>query len=150
MRDLQISKRRISMIASCIDLNRMTIRYIIYFVLFIAIHFNLYGNLNIRDVLNNIPQDEKESLELLFYNLFNQNNFSYTLFGDKPMSLAGYFTTTLDHQGMPSSEDISFWNKWELWKKYASAFPITRYLLIVEPKEKNRTKQIYFINKKHF
>lgn len=136
--------------ALCIDLDRMIFRYVIFLVLLTAVHSHIFGNLNVREVLNTIPQDEKETLKLLFYDLFNENNFSYTLFGDKPMSLAGYFTTSLDHSGAPMDEDISFWNKWELWKKYAHAFPTTKYLLIEEPREKDGAKQIYFINKKYF
>jgi len=135
---------------SSVNWNRMTSKCIIYFVLLVAIHFHLSGNLSVRNVLNTIPQDEQEALKLLFYELFNENNFSYTLFGDKPMSLTGYFTTSLDYNGVPSDEDISFWNKWDLWKKYAHDFPTTKYLLIEEPREKNGTKQIYFINKKSF
>ncbi len=130
--------------------SRMIYKFIIYFVLLVAIPFHLPGSLNVRSILNTIPQDEQESLKILFYELFNENNFSYTLFGDKAMSLTGYFITSIDCNGMPSEEDISFWNKWDVWKKYAHAFPTTKYLLIEEPREKNGTKQVYFINKKSF
>ncbi len=82
----------------------------LFFVSVIFFNFYLIGNQNVREILNNIPKNEKEALEELFYNLFDRNNFSYSLFGDKPMSLAAYFTSSLD-EGMPSERELRFWNK---------------------------------------
>lgn len=120
------------------------------FAFLVIFHFYLVGQSSVREILNTMPKDEKEALEKLFYNLFNRNNFSYTLFGDKPLSLSAYFTTSFDHEGIPSNRGISIWKKWAVWKKYAPSFPMTRYLLIEEPFDRGDSKSIYFINKKSF
>lgn len=104
---------------------------------------------NIREILSTIPEEDKEALYKLFYNLFNRNNFSYTLFGDKPMSLAAYFTSLFDDDGMPLNKEIKFWNQWKIWKKYEKLFSFTHYFLIEGPDEK-KAQEIYFINKKYF
>lgn len=126
-------------------------RIFIICFLFVSLisRFYLIGNQNVGDILNVIPKDEKEALNKLFHNLFNRNNFSYTLFGDKPMSLAAYLTSSFDDEGMPSDIELSFWNEWAVWKKYEKAFPMKHYLLIEGP-TRGRSKEIYFINRKCF
>lgn len=121
-----------------------------FFVILMLCHFYLFGNHNIRENLNKIPTSEKEDLEKLFHDLFIRGNFSYTLFAEKPMSLADYPITSFDSDGIPSNSGLRFQKRWGVWKKYAHAFPITHYLLIEEPFEMNGSKIIYFINKKYF
>jgi hypothetical protein len=67
-----------------------------FFVLLIICHFYLVGSPNIQDVLKTMPKNEKEDLERLFQRFF-RGDFGYTLFGDKPMSLEPYYTTSFDN-----------------------------------------------------
>ena len=95
-------------------------------VLLVFCNFYLFGDQSVREILNTIPISEKENLERLFQDLFNRENFSYTLFGDKPMSLTDYSTTSFDSDGIPSKSGLRFRKRWEVWKKYAHAFPMTQ------------------------
>src|SRR5437016_2065735 len=108
-----------------------------FFVFLMLFHFYLLGNQNVRETIDAIPKSEKEDLERLFHNLFNRGNFCYTLFGDKPMSLATYSTTLFDGENMPSTSGLEFWRRWRVWKKHADAFPTTSYLLLEDPLDKD-------------
>jgi len=136
------------MISNFHDYKQM-LQYFI-FVLLMLFHFYLVGNQSIREALDAMPKSEKENLERLFQDLFNRENFGYTLFGDKPMSLTDYSTTSFDSDGIPSKSGLRFQKRWEVWKKYAHAFPMTSYLLIEDPRERGSSKEILFINKKCF
>ncbi len=122
-----------------------------FFILFLVCNFYLIGNQSVRDTLEVIPKNDQEVLAKFFHVLFNPGNFSYTLFGDKPMSLMDYLTTPFDSDGVPaSSGQLRFKRGWELWKKYAHLFPLIHYILIENPVEHNKFKNIILINKKYF
>lgn len=123
--------------------------YSVYSILLIFFHCHLFGNPSTQEILINIPQHERDELSEVFYVLFDRNSFCYTLFGDKPMSLAT-FKVIYDPEEWSLGREIRFWDKWAVWKKYASSFPISRYLLIEGPLEENGVKEIFFINKKSF
>lgn len=124
-------------------------RFILFFTLFVFICFNfcVAGNQVVSEFLDKTPQKDKEELEQLFQDLFNHDNFGYTLFGDKPVSWATYSTTVFDDQGFPSGRGIDSWNKWNVWKKYAHSFPLKHYILIEMPQARIGFKEVYFINK---
>lgn len=124
-------------------------RYL-FFALLALCHFHLFSNQNVREFLNAIPKSDREGLENLFKSLFNRENFCYTLFGDKPMSLTQYLTTSFDRDGIPSNKGLRFQKRWELWKKYAHVFPMKHYLLVESPIDYEGTRQIFFVNKRLF
>lgn len=119
-------------------------------ILCIFCHCYLPGNQNIQEVLNRIPIEDREALHGLFRSLFNGEHFSYTLFGDKPMSLGFYSTTLFDEDEIFSQKALRFRKKWEIWKKYAHLFPMQHYLLIENPSNRKGIIDIYFINKNLF
>lgn len=122
-----------------------------FFLLFCLCNFYLIGKQNLGDILETIPKNDKERLEKFFQTLCNSENFSYTLFGDKPMSLACYLTTPFDSEGNPASRgELRFKRGWEIWQKYAHLFPIMHYLLVENPIAHNKYKDIVLINKKCF
>lgn len=49
---------------------------------------------SVSEILKEAPLDDREDLEDLFSQLIYNNNFGYTLFGDKPVSLASFFNIT--------------------------------------------------------
>jgi len=113
----------------------------------------LYKNrLNaVRERLKLIPQEDLNKLDRFFRNLVLFNHFGYTLFGDKPISLKGYFLkvpvgNVLMGQN-PVDETIDLL---QVWKKYSSWFPSERFLLFDEPQNNQQMRKIVLINKNYF
>lgn len=82
---------------------------------------------------------------------FYRDNFAYTLFGDKPLSLEAFALVEPVSVINPISlhfNSISV-KRWETWKKYATYFPMKNYLLF-EQHGKDNQKFIFFINKQAF
>lgn len=119
---------------------------------FIVFNFYVFCSQNIKDTLSKIPKDEKEQLEMLFRGFFNGEHFSYTLFGDKPMSISNYSNGFFDKNETLSKIRCKYNTKteWNTWKKYELLFPMTRYLLIEVFQKSENSNNIYFINKKYF
>jgi hypothetical protein len=107
---------------------------------------------DVKKILSRIPKQEKEVLQQLFYQIMSSEGGSYTLFGDKPISLFGDFEVT-PYQNILCKHKTggTFWKKWGIWEKYKGEFLIKNYLLIKEPSLicKDITN-IIFINKKEF
>ncbi|WP_228840683.1 hypothetical protein, partial [Candidatus Protochlamydia phocaeensis] len=57
---------------------KQKLHYLI-FVWLMLFDFYLLGNQSIREALDAMPKSEKEDLERLFQDLFNRENFGYTL-----------------------------------------------------------------------
>lgn len=118
-------------------------------------------------ILNNssqISEKDKKEINLFFKNLFFEQSFAYSLFGDKPMSLSdeildkfsqkkwvelleidGYCDNTLKPFCDPSN---SLNERWKIWEKYKSKFTIKNYLLL--KKEIGSQTRLFFINIKAF
>ena len=100
--------------------------------------------------LKSIPDRDKRYLERFFQVFFLEEDFSYTLFGDKPMSFSG-----LSHQNMPheiyvprSSRHLPIGQSFEIFKKLRNKFPNDEHIFVL-----NEDKDgifIYFINTKAF
>ncbi len=104
---------------------------------------------NTTEFIKNIPLEEQKELECLFYNLVNDSNFGYTLFGDKPVSIASYFKITPWENFIELGQcDEIFWQRWKIWEKYRNRFHIQNYLLLKE--DSSNVNEIFFINKKSF
>jgi hypothetical protein len=119
------------------------------------------------DLLNKmaeIPADEQEEIKSLFRHLFINDVFSYSLFGDKPLScsrsiinntshekllkllfLDGYCLSFLECYCEPS---IILKKNWEVWCKHKNKFKQTNYFLF-QNRIGSQTRLI-IINKKSF
>ncbi|WP_148300673.1 hypothetical protein [Candidatus Protochlamydia sp. R18] len=105
---------------------------------------------SVTEILKSIPEDDREVLSRLFYQLMNNDHFAYTLFGDKPVSVtANFILTPYGNIFCRMKCGGYFWEKWKVWKKYEHLFPMKNYLLLEESAQTN-TKNIFFINKKWF
>src|SRR5690242_4752348 len=82
---------------------------------------------------NEIPLSDRQPLNAFFRNLLFSRGFAYTLFGDKPISIAEY-----DFEADP------YWTG----KKYASFFPSDCYVFLFD--ENSRYCEITLINRKAF
>jgi hypothetical protein len=123
-------------------------------ILFLLFTYATFAQ-NVKNVLSNIPQKDREALESLFHRMMFRDYLSYTLFGDKPISLSGDFILTpyeniLNSHGLYKCGGI-FWKNWEIWEKYKDIFPIQNYLFVIEPSINcPGIRNIIFINKKNF
>lgn len=98
-----------------------------------------------------IPQDDRDKLEYFFWNLVACNHFGYTLFGDKPISLAGYFCKTpLGNILLGQLPADEFPQLLSIWQKYAVNFPSKRFILIDEPQSNPDLREFVIINKAAF
>jgi hypothetical protein len=105
---------------------------------------------SVRNTLEKIPQEDLESLKKLFVFL-DLKHFAYTLFGNKPVSLAAKFVLTPYQDtlyGFPCER--IFWKQWEVWEQYKNYFPIKKYLFIKEASVCSTKNFIILINKKEF
>jgi hypothetical protein len=106
-----------------------------------------------RDVLNQLSPNEKQDLTELFKIFINEDQFGYTLFGDKPVSISGNLKIIPYELLLSGSKEARyFWKKWAVWKQYENQFSMSNYLLIEEPAlhlDKNMTF-IFLINKNAF
>jgi hypothetical protein len=81
-----------------------------------------------------IPEADKEILDLFLRDLIFNNHFGYTLFGEKPISIAGYFSeeplwNLIFFHGRPK---FTFESAWAKWENCAKKLPTKNYLLIRE------------------
>jgi hypothetical protein len=121
-----------------------------FFTLFIMLFAVGYGQ-DIHKILSNIPENDRELIYSLFHYLV-RDQFAYTLFADKPISLSGNFTIT------PMNNILCgfrcggcFWHEWEIWNKYKDNFKITNYILFDENYEDSKDNRfVVLINKKAF
>lgn len=120
-------------------------------ILFVVFFFDILGN-SIEDVLKEMPSDHKQSLEYLFANIFLQQDGSYVIFGDKPVSTAASFLVS-KWESVLRGHSSQLAKSWEIWQKYKDAFSIKNYLIISEivaSKKYGSTLYIYVINKRKF
>jgi len=99
-----------------------------------------------------VDKTDLVDIEVLFRKLVFEDDFGYTLFGEKPISLAGYFTEQpvgnilLGHSGR-----FPVGSLWKTWSKYQQSFVGQNFLLLNEPDSScEEIRVITFINKKYF
>jgi hypothetical protein len=71
---------------SSINFSWLVIVFLLHFVFCSNTALKNHKNKEHSKVINCISTDEQKDLGLFFYNLFTEEDFGYTLFGDKPMS----------------------------------------------------------------
>lgn len=120
------------------------------FILFFT--FDLSGK-SVAQILETIPDEHREDLNLLFKMIFIEQDGAYTIFGDKPVSQTGAFifssweTTLKGKNGYIGS-------LWNTWQKYKNLFHIKKYAISGEKFEIKKSNlvafHIFVINKEAF
>lgn len=126
-------------------------KLIFYFLFFCLYIFNIQA-LDVRNILDKINSKDKRELEALFKYFIYNDHFGYTILNDKAISLSGDFTLTPWQNTLCGCKSGGcFWNKWNVWKKYCSLFPMERFIILEEQSYNfPGIKFIIFINKKKF
>lgn len=132
------------------------IRIFVVFIFFIST--SLWGDC-VKNILDSIPEEDREKLTSLFCEIMNQDNGAYTLFGDKAVSLSGAFLVTPFENTLEKMRSGGiFWGWWTIWERYHHLFKTKHYIFLRESNvinncEDNREIKcdlIFFINKKEF
>jgi hypothetical protein len=103
--------------------------------------FLLFASYDLSEALELIPLEEQRDLEAFFRHLIVHESCGFTFFGEKPMSLGGFWELNdiifsqeiLDPIGF-ILETCGLKNKqiqkgWKLWKKYRHLFPENNFLI---------------------
>ena len=84
--------------------------------------------------MESIDKNDLVDIEVLFRKLVFEDDFGYTLFGGKPISIAGYFTERqLGNILWGHSERFPVGPLWKTWSKYQESFVGMNFLLLNEP-----------------
>jgi len=132
----------------------MKIRRYLYFILvsglFLGVLF--FKNLE-KKPIDQIDLSDRQDIEIFFRTLVYESHIGYTLFGDKPVSIEGYFIQEPScHLALwKSSSKMSMNNLWKTWEKYQSKLKIKNYIILNEanPAAEN-LRTITVINKQAF
>lgn len=119
-----------------------------FVLLFLLVFSNVYCTFPKETIIE--EQDFKYFNDFIKHH-FYRDNFAYTLFGDKPLSLGAFALVepvSVINPLFLHFNSISL-KRWETWKKYAKYFPMRNYLLFEQDGGDNR-KFIFFINKLAF
>lgn len=104
---------------------------------------------NVKEIIEKIPSEERIDLERVFFQLVCHENFGYTLFGDKPVSLGAFFRVTPWENVVECGECHElFWKRWTTWEKHKNLFSIHQYILLQE--SGSISDLLILINKKTF
>ena len=88
-----------------------------------------------RPFIQNLPREDLENLKVLFEYLFKTNEFSYTLFGDKPVSFC-YFPAPIKSQSISQAlrqlaePQPPLWRGAIAWERRQAHLPATNYILV--------------------
>lgn len=97
--------------------------------------------------LEKIPVEDQKALSLFFEGMIRLDVCGYTIFGDKPVSVTGYWTTSEATTDMYSKE-ILFKTGQILWEKHKHLFPTPNFAITFVSNQDWRGVQV--INKKAF
>lgn len=125
--------------------------YILIFSLFIFC-YSLFS----EDAFVAVSEKDKDNIEYIFDYLFKFDEFSYTLFGDKPMSFEHINTSYVGDLSLINycvlfsyKKPVNFLEtSWEAWKSKYGNIKFKNYLFF--DKENSHYKTIILINKKAF
>lgn len=111
---------------------------IIFLFLCIVGFFSLRP-LSISQKLASIPEKDRYVLEAFFRYILFEESFAYVLFGDKPVSLSGYFDPKeISGDNLIFIRQLLHKKNWivkrgfEVWQKYQHLFPSSNYRLNIE------------------
>ena len=90
-------------------------------------------------------------MELFFRKVIAQDGVGYTLFGDKPISLTGYFDPIPTENWQRTRGNTIVKLGWETWKRCYSQSAIRNYLFFEEPSDIDPAlKIVTLVNKRAF
>ena len=114
-------------------------------VFFFCIGCAIFGlGASVHDALQTIPEQDLVVLDRFFRCLLYENEFGYTLFGQKPISM----TIALFEPSLKEPlERLTFEKGWEMWVRYRHLFPSDRFVLKKDVFGDNRNVTISLINK---
>lgn len=112
-----------------------------------ASHRTLPIHPTVYRVLQAMPNLDREVLDSFFRLLSSDHNFSYTLFGNKPVSLVDYSARVTLGTLYHPNEALIFERGWERWESYAALFPSHEFIL--KRCKGNKSIGIFLIHKKH-
>lgn len=102
---------------------------------------------NIEQILSSMSEPDRQELCSFFKLLSSDCNFSYTLFGNKPISLVDYSTQITSSNLYHPSEFLILENGWARWESHAIFFPSQEFVL--KRCKDGENIGIYLIHKKH-
>lgn len=122
----------------------------LFFFLFVLANFSV--NASSSQIHLNFSDIEKKYLERFFHAFFLDDDFSYTLFGAKPMSFSGLDKKeSVSFESVASlsqtSGNLSLWNSFSVFKRYRKNIS-DRYCFVIN--EDEDSVFIYFIDKDSF
>ncbi len=97
----------------------------------------------VKEQLQQIPSQDKQALTLYFETLLT-NNFAYTLFGDKPVSLDDYVTAGVGR----SMKNAVLRSGKQVWDRHSHLFPSEKFIFVF--RTKGDFEDICLINKPAF
>ncbi|PJD95507.1 MAG: hypothetical protein CK425_08295 [Parachlamydia sp.] len=117
-----------------------------YLLLLFFLFYNSFANCDtLQSSLEKIPSRDLVEIENLFRYLMLEEQFGYTLLGDKPISTIGVFKKKVIQSILAPKEYDMLLYRWNIWKKYASYFHSSNYSIIEN--ESDHILEIYFINR---
>lgn len=122
------------------------------FLIFLCFILRLNAT-SIQEIVKKISEEDQKNLKYLFHSVFLEQEGAYTLFGDKPVSMAGDFLIPSWRSTIQGYIGI-LGNGWKTWEKYKHLFPIRKYIIVSERYQFKKSGivsfYIFVINKKKF
>ncbi len=84
----------------------------------------------VYQILQSMPEEDRQILDAFFQLLIRDNNFSYTLFGNKPVSIADYYGNDCSFYLYDPLSYLTYEKGWETWSKYSHYFRNSNYRLL--------------------
>jgi hypothetical protein len=104
-----------------------------------------------RNPLALLSEQDRSVMEQFFRKVIAQDGVGYTLFGDKPISLTGYFDPVPTENWQRTRGNTIVKSGWETWKRCYSQFAIKNYLFFEEPSDiEPDLKIVTLVNKQAF
>lgn len=130
-----------------------TKRFLLFILLVGAIAYSVLHAPLRKKPIDKIALSDRQDLEMFFKTLIYECQFGYTLFGDKPVSIEGYFIQepSTHFAIWARTPRMSLHHLWTIWKKHEPKLHINNYILLNEPNPKSENcRTITLINKQAF
>ncbi len=95
-------------------------------------------------ILQALPEKDLKTLDSFFQILCREYDFAYTLFGNKPMSMACYSSSLGSTAIYHPAEYLNLEKGWELWENYKTLFPSKQFVF---KKCTDNISAIFLLNK---
>ncbi len=98
-------------------------------------------------LLQTLPVQDRKILGNFFELLLDEYDYAYTLFGDKPVSVACYGLKPRVHSIYNPHSDVVFKEGWKTWDRYSHQFVSKQFVIKKNIDNKSGLVSIYLINK---